>query len=399
VSTLTIADLQPDRRYYVAAFARNAAGVGYGEVLNFTTRRDMNITTLEVTDITYNSVRVSGDITALRSNLQERGFVYSQDNPFPTIHDRRMNQTATAAGEFNMLLSGLEEETYYYVRAFAVSREGISYGNVIRFNTTPEIEEVRITLNFTRTDGQMVARQIIDTEVGEVLRLADLNLPPNYVLVDAAWSYTVTEDSPDELLVSIRTTTQAPPQQQQEQMFMAGVGSFRFEPDRGATRAEVAQVVFNLSQGAAPGQPLTFTDVPAGHNARNAIDYVSARGFMRGDPGGTFRPDDTISRAEAAVVLSNVYRLAGGGTMTFTDMGTHPWAADAVIGAANRGIINGFPDGTFRPAENVTRAQVVTLFGNAENRTLTPLSAVNFVDVPVTHWAHARIMNASISQP
>lgn len=398
---ITLADLELDRRYYVVAFARNQAGVGYGEVMNFTTRRDMVITTTEVTEVTNNSAMVTANLTSLRGDLRERGFVFSSENSVPTLdsdegNNRRVSMSASAAGDFSMPITGLTTNTDYYVRAFAISSEGISYGNVIEFTTTPVVAQREITLSFTRTDGQMVSRQVISRAVGATITATDLQIPPGYQLVDPQWSQTIETATPTELLVSIRTTA---PAQRQEQVFMAGVGGFRFEPDRGATRAEVAQVIYNLAADRTMGQPMTFTDVPAHHANRRAIDFVSARRIMQGYPDGTFMPDATISRAEIAAVLSNVYSLTGTGVRTFTDMHTHPWAQNFVSLAADRGIINGFPDNTFRPAENVTRAQVVTLFSNAEGRTLAPLGTINFSDVPPTHWAHRQIMNASIALP
>jgi hypothetical protein len=66
--------------------------------------------------------------------------------------------------------------------------------------------------------------------------------------------------------------------------------------------------------------------------------------------------------------------------------------------AQNR-IVNGYPDGTFLPNNTMTRAEAVTVLSLSAGRSDTPLGNVDFIDVPPTHWAYRRIMNASIPRP
>jgi len=140
-------------------------------------------------------------------------------------------------------------------------------------------------------------------------------------------------------------------------------------------------------------------DVPANHQNRRAIDYVSSRLIMRGDAGAyTFRPNDPITRAEITVVLMNFYGLSGAATSNFPDVASTAWYFLPVSLAFTNNMVAGYEDGTFGPARNITRAEVTTIFVRGENRSQQPLSNVQFTDVPTTHWAHRFIMNASIPQ-
>ena len=104
------------------------------------------------------------------------------------------------------------------------------------------------------------------------------------------------------------------------------------------------------------------------------INKLAAVGVVNGDPEGTFRPEDNITRAEVAVIICKM--LGAGNTMDaqknmpskFSDVATGEWYTGAVNLATGNGIIAGFPDGTFRPNDNITVAQAVTLMVKALGR-------------------------------
>ena len=133
---------------------------------------------------------------------------------------------------------------------------------------------------------------------------------------------------------------------------------------------DVAMQDCRLADGAdymdEPGMFLPFTDV-TNHWAYSAIKRVYTRGWMVGMDEKTFAPDQQLSRAMLAVIL---YAMAGEPAVTgdgpFTDVPAGCWYTDAIVWAAQNGIVCGFGDGTFRPNEAVTRAQAaVMLYGYA----------------------------------
>ena len=129
---------------------------------------------------------------------------------------------------------------------------------------------------------------------------------------------------------------------------------------------DVIEVFFTADYMNEPGMFLPFTDV-TNHWAYSAIKRVYTRGLMVGMDEKTFAPDQQLSRAMLAVIL---YAMAGEPAVTgespFTDVPAGCWYTDAIVWAAQNGIVCGFGDGTFRPNEAVTRAQAaVMLYGYA----------------------------------
>lgn len=129
---------------------------------------------------------------------------------------------------------------------------------------------------------------------------------------------------------------------------------------------DVIEVFFTADYMDEPGMFLPFTDV-TNHWAYSAIKRVYTRGWMVGMDEKTFAPDQQLSRAMLAVIL---YAMAGEPAVTgespFTDVPAGCWYTDAIAWAAQNGIVCGFGDGTFRPNEAVTRAQAaVMLYGYA----------------------------------
>ena len=129
---------------------------------------------------------------------------------------------------------------------------------------------------------------------------------------------------------------------------------------------DVIEVFFTADYMDEPGMFLPFTDV-TNHWAYSAVKRVYTRGWMVGMDEKTFAPDQQLSRAMLAVIL---YAMAGEPAVTgespFTDVPAGCWYTDAIVWAAQNGIVCGFGDGTFRPNEAVTRAQAaVMLYGYA----------------------------------
>ena len=122
----------------------------------------------------------------------------------------------------------------------------------------------------------------------------------------------------------------------------------------------------------------------------SAEQPVVHQSYISGSTDGLFHPDSTVSRAEIAQMIFNINPSLNGGEKEFSDVISGAWYEDAVSSLASAGIMNGYDDGTFKPMKAVTRAEFVTvlaaLYGDA------PLPrAVSFSDVSATHWAFSSI--------
>ena len=141
------------------------------------------------------------------------------------------------------------------------------------------------------------------------------------------------------------------------------------KPQGKITRAEVATIFFRMltdeSRNAYWSQSNSFTDVAEDAWYNNAISTMANAGILEGYEDGSFHPNGYITRAEFATIAVRFFDLSYQGEDLFPDIDGH-WAQDYINQAADAGIIEGYPDGTFGPQKQITRAEAVTMV----NRTL-----------------------------
>ena len=119
-----------------------------------------------------------------------------------------------------------------------------------------------------------------------------------------------------------------------------------------------------LSFNVSVSQAAVFTDVPDTHKYAEAINLLSGLGIITGYGNGVFKPDHTVTRAEAATIIVRTLGMADDveqGSTIFSDVKSSHWASGYINKAVENGIINGFPDGTFLPEDNVTYEQIVKM--------------------------------------
>ena len=187
--------------------------------------------------------------------------------------------------------------------------------------------------------------------------------------------------------------------------FLKGYPGGGFAPGRNMSRAEVTTMFARLlteQMEANKSYPASFSDVTSAHWAANYIGYMEQFGIVRGYSDGTFRPNAPITRAEFAAICCRFEQLTDG-TAAFTDVPASHWAAKSIAYAATRGWVTGYADGTFKPGNNITRAEVAAvtcrlLERNADKEYirahLKELPRV-FADMNEQHWAYWYAMEAA----
>lgn len=153
--------------------------------------------------------------------------------------------------------------------------------------------------------------------------------------------------------------------------YIIGYPDGNVRPQGTITRAEVATIFFRLLTDEARDrywcQTNGYTDVPADLWSNNAISTLSNMGIINGFEDGTFRPEDTVTRAQFAKIAVSFFQTTSQRyTGRFKDVATDAWYTAYVETAADIGLITGFEDGTFRPDAPITRAQACAIV----NRTL-----------------------------
>lgn len=180
--------------------------------------------------------------------------------------------------------------------------------------------------------------------------------------------------------------------------YMSGEEGARFYPDRAMTRAEMAQVLYNLLASYPPVTGGSFSDVSAGAWYATAVNTLVELDVLSGYEDGTFRPNNAVTRAEFVTAVCKCFDSLSTGSAGFSDVSGH-WAEGFVNQAVAEDWISGFPDGTFRPDESIQRCQVTAILNNALERTGSGFAAdagtQEFVDVPSSHWAYEHIAEAA----
>ena len=151
--------------------------------------------------------------------------------------------------------------------------------------------------------------------------------------------------------------------------YIVGYEDGTVRPEGDITRAEVATIFFRLltdeSRNEYWSQTNDYTDVAEGDWYNNAVSTLSKAGILNGYEDGSFQPNGNITRAEFATIAARFFEATYEGEDLFPDIKGH-WARDYINQAAHAGIVNGYPNGTFQPQENITRAEAMTIV----NRTL-----------------------------
>jgi len=188
--------------------------------------------------------------------------------------------------------------------------------------------------------------------------------------------------------------------------FFSGYPDGTFKPENNITRAEVASSVARalglkwLEYGVDINE-VHFPDVKPTYWGYGHIEVSYLEKLVIGYPDGTFGPNRNITRAEAAAIFYNLLKLKPKYpiTPTFKDTDIRHWAYGVIEAVAEAGIITGYPDKTYRPDREITRAEFVTIACKALRRGPFKDGAFSnpYPDTPISHWAYSFILESSIN--
>lgn len=186
--------------------------------------------------------------------------------------------------------------------------------------------------------------------------------------------------------------------------YIKGYPDGTFKPQANVTRAEAAQMFATLLNGGTnfgTSQATKFSDASDDWYSK-AINYVVGKGLISGYPNGTFKPNESITRAEFAQMISGYVKNEKTSSSDFKDVKDH-WAKDAIDKLYGNKNVNGYPDGSFKPNAKITRAEAVTILNSVFNRNTNKSSLNNvntsslnkFSDVNEGFWAYYNILDAA----
>ena len=151
--------------------------------------------------------------------------------------------------------------------------------------------------------------------------------------------------------------------------YIKGYPDGTFKPQDNVTRAEAAQMFATLLNGGTNFGTSSMTKFSDANDDwySKAINYVVAKNLISGYPNGTFKPNESITRAEFAQMISGYVKNEKKTSSDFQDVKDH-WAKDAIDKLYGNKNVNGYPDGSFKPNAKITRAEAVTILNSVFNR-------------------------------
>lgn len=310
-------------------------------------------------------------------------------------------------------------EKMTFTNTYTYDAEVIPPAATITANTTDTQGKPLTGASFVLTDSRGREAYTATSNANGIVRFPDVSngtytlleksAPKGYVASDETYTLTVSDsritmNGKDYAPVTFVNRKAAELNRTDHLAFLSGYANGTFEPDRNMTRAEVTTMFARLlAEKMAADQTYsnTFSDVAKSHWAANYIGYMQQFGIITGYADGSFRPDASVTRAEFAAIASRFEKLTEG-TKSFSDVPSSHWAAKYINFAATRGWVNGYADGTFRPNNSITRAEVAAvtcrlLERNADQSYIrSHLSELRaFTDVSESHWAYWYTMEAA----
>ena len=186
--------------------------------------------------------------------------------------------------------------------------------------------------------------------------------------------------------------------------YVIGYPEGTVKPNDKITRQEVTMIFYRLltdeSRNSLISETNLFSDMESLSWSNKAVSTLYNANIIKGYPDGTFRPEAAITRAEFATIAAKFDNLEGGNISRLTDIAGH-WAEDYIISSEIKGWIKGYPDLTFKPDEDITRAEAVSLINNVLGRSVPAANihpeAAPWADINETDWYYSIIMEATYS--
>ena len=182
--------------------------------------------------------------------------------------------------------------------------------------------------------------------------------------------------------------------------FMTGYENGTFGAENAATRAQVAQIFFNLLKDKDVRITVNFADVSSNAWYAKAVNTLGSLGIVSGVGDNCFDPNRAITRAEFTAIAARFAKANETGSVRFSDVPVNAWYYNAVLTAVNYGWITGVGDNRFAPSERITRAEAATIVNrmlarSADKAYVDATALRQFPDLSTSHWAYYQIMEAS----
>lgn len=233
----------------------------------------------------------------------------------------------------------------------------------------------------------------LDSALTELVK-GDVKVDHDTVTLYAGWHEDVSD--PDDTGVSDWLNTK------DHFSYLHGYETGTFYPEREMTRAEAAQIFYNVLLNQNVPITVSFSDVPEDAWYADAVNTLASLGFIKGIGANRFNPERSITRAEFTAIAM---RFTNGGQLgenIFSDIDEEDWYYEPVVRSIQYGWIKGYEDGTFHPNHTISRAEVTAvanrMLGRSADKTYINQNIEDlhlFPDVDRDYWAFYHIVEAT----
>ena len=298
------------------------------------------------------------DVTVRTAHPEKEGYTFTGWTNIANI------VTVDADGKFTMPAQDVRFDAQFSINQYHVTYkvDGKDYGNTETyvFNSDVAIRPVPTKEGYTFTGWK------IGTADAE-----NFKMPAHDVIIEGTFAKNSSGGHHRKPTVTIPDKVPTGLNGNDHYAYIVGYPDKTVRPQNGITRAEVATIFFRLltdeTRNANSTKSNSYSDVAAGAWYNHAVSTLSAMGIVKGDSNGKFNPNAPITRAEFAAIAARFDDKANSTTADFSDIVSH-WAKNEISAASNNGWINGYPDGTFRPDNKITRAEAMTLVNRVLKR-------------------------------
>ena len=254
------------------------------------------------------------------------------------------------------------------------------------------------TFTITAKDGYEISDVLVDGKsVGAKSSYTFENISASHTIA-AQFRKTETVDVTDPAVTGVAGSLQT----NAHNVYLRGYPNGSFGPNSQMTRAEAAQMFYNLLIKQDMAVSASFSDVADSAWYAPAVKTLASMDIIKGVGGDRFAPERSITRAEFAAIATRFAKTDNSGSVAFRDVENSDWFYSSVLTAVNYGWINGYSDNIFRPGNTITRAEVAAIVNRMLARagdTVYAGSHANkikqFTDVSDTFWGYSDIIEAT----
>lgn len=333
-------------------------------------------------------------VSAETGNVAEQSYVgnvHINDNEWYDVKVEVSDYEIKAYLNDEFICSYTKPQEYGPVYASSVYDEESGEVIVKVVNTLDSNVNVGINVNGADVTDSTAKTTVMtgDTSLENSLENKNAIMPKDGKITNAgnSFTYNAPADSLSIIHLSTDSTVQEP--------YISGYIDGSFRPDNTLTRAEAAAMISNV-RGIEPNEKFAnkFSDVKDDAWYRDVICTLVMAERITGYDDGTFRPENPVTRAEF-ITLIGKGKIIQSENPQFSDVSNH-WAAGYINAMALSGLISGYADGTFKPNNTITRAEAVTMINKALGRNADSAGGLEnpFIDVMPSHWAYYQILGA-----